>query len=643
MTSNTHRGNGRAHLDVSGGPALWQSLTHEPLIEVLPGKDVAGRWLRLTWRSGLYETLCRPIVRCLVDRGDPELCEIDYFPPAAAFGRGVFTFWVPAGTRHVLISPTDRPGSFRFELEDAAILGTPRVLLEAARIAPGKACLAYLAFWVLRFRDARSLLQDALAEMSPAALAQWRRRGQRSPDPAFDGSRPNSSPKIRLIVGSETDAPDTQAAAIATLEADLAIGNIEGVEVVADRGPSGDPVYQGLAPADLIAAVPVGTRLHSNGIDMLRAAALRHPDIDLFYGDDDFLDGSEPAIRPGFDPLLLRSLNYIGTAAVWRTRAVADLMPASTAPLPRPEDARSGFGLSRFIFRFPRRVENARRSEPVPAQPVKHVSPAAILIPTRDRLDLLKPCVDSILAKSSGQYRLHILDNDSAESATLAYLDAIAHDPRVAVHRIGGPFNFSRICNEGSRRAAADVLIFLNNDTTIIDADWVERLTSAALEPDVGAVGARLLYPDETVQHAGVVLGLYGRAGHFEAGISRDSDGFFGRARVPHHLTAVTGACLAVEASKFWAVDGFDDVNLPIDLNDIDLCLRLVERGFKTVQLGDCLLFHHESASRGRPDNTQDLYRSERAYFSARWSRQLRADPYFSPSLSLYSTHPRLG
>ncbi|MCA3628623.1 MAG: glycosyltransferase, partial [Methylobacterium sp.] len=235
-----------------------------------------------------------------------------------------------------------------------------------------------------------------------------------------------------------------------------------------------------------------------------------------------------------------------------------------------------------------------------------------------------------------------IIDNESREEETLQYLQDFASHPRRKVLAAPGPFNFSKLCNAGARESSARVLIFLNNDTTALAPDWVARLCDYAIRPECGAVGARLLYPSGRVQHAGVAIGVGGYAGHVDLHIAGDVEGQFERARRDHSLCAVTGACLAVERTKFEAIGGFDEDNLPVDLNDIDLCLRLGENGWRTVYAAGAELVHHESASRGRKAATP-RYRQEKAYFAARWRGARRADPYFHPALSLLLTRPSLG
>lgn len=214
--------------------------------------------------------------------------------------------------------------------------------------------------------------------------------------------------------------------------------------------------------------------------------------------------------------------------------------------------------------------------------------------------------------------------------------------PRFSVIRSPGPFNFSALCNEGAAAADGDYLVFLNNDTQIVSADWIERLLYFATEPDVGAVGAKLLFPNGRVQHVGVVLGMGGVAGHFGAGLKETDPGWLGRNLSPHEVSAVTAACLMIARRKFEAIGGFDAENLPVDLNDIDLCLRLLEQGYRNICHSEVVLLHRQSASRGGGLRLQRVYARERRYFVDRWRRLIRDDPYFNPGLSLYATSASL-
>jgi len=178
---------------------------------------------------------------------------------------------------------------------------------------------------------------------------------------------------------------------------------------------------------------------------------------------------------------------------------------------------------------------------------------------------------------------------------------------------------------------SSDVLVFLNNDTQILSEDWLTRLVTHAASPEVGAVGAKLLYRNGRIQHIGVVLGLGGHAGHFGAMAVDAEPGWHARNLVMHEISAVTGACLAVQRWKFERVGGFDAIHLPIDLNDVDLCLRLAEHGWSALLDPEICLLHDESASRGRGTFRRlAVYASQRRHFQARWRAWIRVDPFFT-------------
>jgi GT2 family glycosyltransferase len=187
--------------------------------------------------------------------------------------------------------------------------------------------------------------------------------------------------------------------------------------------------------------------------------------------------------------------------------------------------------------------------------------------------------------------------------------------------------------NFAAAQVQNDLLLFLNNDTEVISPDWLAEMASFAVRPDIGAVGARLLYPDGAIQHAGVALGIGGAAGHVDKGVQP-----FPGAFAPWHdetriVSAVTAACLLVDRAKFVDVGGMDDVNFTIDFNDVDLCLRLAARGWRTVYCAQATLIHHESRSRGKTHHGADLARFERelAMLRTRWGTEAAIDPHHSP------------
>lgn len=261
----------------------------------------------------------------------------------------------------------------------------------------------------------------------------------------------------------------------------------------------------------------------------------------------------------------------------------------------------------------------------------------SLIVPTRDRVDLLRVCVGSILERTSyPNFEIVIVDNQSCETKTLAYLDDIQSDPRVRVITYDRPFNFSAINNFAVKHARGPIIGLINNDIETIHADWLEEMVSHALRSDVGAVGAMLYYPDNRIQHAGVVIGYQGVAGHAYQGEPRGTHGQLGRARLVQELSCVTAACLLMRADIFTAVGGLDE-GLQVAFNDVDFCLRIRQAGYRIIWTPFAELYHHESASRGYEDSPEKLARfhSEIAFMQERWGDTLLSDPAYNPNLAL--------
>ena len=269
----------------------------------------------------------------------------------------------------------------------------------------------------------------------------------------------------------------------------------------------------------------------------------------------------------------------------------------------------------------------------------------SIIIPTKDCSDLLSRCVRGILEGTAyGNLEVIIIDNDSDQESTHTYLRQIEGNQRVRILQYNLPFNFSLINNWGAEQSRGDILLFLNNDTEPIEASWLRHMVANARRPEVGAVGAKLLYPNGRVQHGGVILGMTGIAGHLHRNLPADDPGYFGRALLQQNFSAVTAACIAIRRNVFFEVGGFDGANLPIAFNDVDLCLRLREFGYLIVWTPLAQLIHHETASR-RLDLMPCRYREflrENDYMRLRWGHILDRDPYFSPNLSRHDLSPRL-
>lgn len=428
-------------------------------------------------------------------------------------------------------------------------------------------------------------------------------------------------------------------------------------------------------------------------LEMVEAIA-REPAARLLYSDEDKIDECgrrfAPNFKPDWNPDLLRSQNYVCHFAVIATglargvggfrtgyegsqdhdlflRCAETLDAAEVVHVPRvlyhwraiagstalergAKDYAAEAGARAVADHVDRIAPGARVDAlphghyrvrwPLPAPPPR----ASIVIPTRDRVELLRACVDSILAHTAyPDYEILIVDNQSSDPATLAYLDAIATHGRIGVLRYDAPFNYSAINNWAVRQATGSVLCLLNNDIEVLVDDWLCELVSQAIRPGIGAVGAMLYYPDRTIQHAGVILGLGGVANHVYAGQPAGHPGHGARALVAQNLSAVTGACLAVMRERYLKVGGLDE-RLQVAFNDIDFCLRLAQAGYRNVWTPFAELVHHESASRGRDEapEKRERFLREVALMESRWGELLQRDPAYNPNLSLDDLHAGL-
>lgn len=262
----------------------------------------------------------------------------------------------------------------------------------------------------------------------------------------------------------------------------------------------------------------------------------------------------------------------------------------------------------------------------------------SLIIPTRNGIRLLKQCIDGILQKTAyGPYEIIVVDNGSDEEATLEYLDSLRTEKNVRVIRDERPFNYSALNNMAVTLANGEIVGLVNNDIEVISETWLDEMVSLAVQPGVGAVGAKLLYPDGRIQHAGVVVGIGGVAGHAHKLFSRESYGYFSRSSLISSFSAVTAACLIVRKAVYDEVGGLNEADLAVAFNDVDFCLRIREAGYRNVWTPYAELFHHESATRGSEDNPEKVARFNRevSYMLSRWGASLNDDPAYSPNLTL--------
>jgi O-antigen biosynthesis protein len=361
----------------------------------------------------------------------------------------------------------------------------------------------------------------------------------------------------------------------------------------------------------------------------------------VVYADEDRINSEggheDPRLKPEYSPDFLASSAYLGRPIAFSSELTGDL-PAFTssngAALERDfasavcRRARHVLHISEVLCHRTGDVETpavARRCPPRPRPAVK----VSIVIPFRDQPRFLRTCLDSVRATVEEDLELILIDNGSSEPETMLLLQRLGDWPSLQVLTDAGPFNWARLNNAGARLASGDVLLFMNNDVEAVRPGWLSILVAHALRSDVGAVGARLLYPDRRLQHCGIVVGLNGAAGHPLVGLRESERGYLGMATSTRECSAVTGACLATRRGVFERLGGFDE-SLGIDLNDVDFCLRAGREGHRVIYAADAELLHHESPSRGTAGATGDIVE-----FVQRWAEYIGAgDPYLSPHLT---------
>ncbi len=262
----------------------------------------------------------------------------------------------------------------------------------------------------------------------------------------------------------------------------------------------------------------------------------------------------------------------------------------------------------------------------------------SIIIPTKNQVRHLKDCIESIRNRTYySNYEIIVINNQSDDQHTLEYLRETNEEGLISLLDYDHTFNYSAINNFAVPKAKGDVLVFMNNDIEVISPDWLEVMVGNAVRPDIGAVGAMLYYPNDTIQHAGIILGLREVAGHIYYGSPRGTLGQRGRVQLAQNFTAVTGACLAITKNKLIEVGGFNEKQLGIAYNDIDLCIRLMKAGYRNVWTPHAELYHFESLSREYEDTPEKYsrFKLEAEYLKNQWSEILMNDPTYNPNLSL--------
>ena len=644
--------------------------TSAPQLElVLPQGVPGGCWISLTYRTSFLDHLVRPLIMFETSAG------LDWdVMSAGVFGRTGWIGRVPDDAHRILISPVDQPGPFGFEIEGCQIVARWRLLARALRNDLQTAAMALGARFILARQETRQALMFARGGVAMAHYARWRAARSRAFEPfGLDAPRfdADGSPHVCFVIMADARRtcvdgwPMIQSLLVSSFEnwSLRIVGDASVISPVPARLASRTTVVPegtglacaltGLARDDLVICAQASDRIADFALPVVAAAAVRQAGADCLYGDEDALDESgqpvAPRFKPDWSPVFEAAQAYLGRPVFWRARFLAQMAdgpvwfdtPAWRQSALRACAARQVWHIRRVLMTcaaVPKHAAPRRKRCGLPSAGTPFVS---IIIPTRDQLALLKECLDGLLRQTGyPSFEIVIVDHESAAS-TLAFYKTLV-DPRIRILPASGRFNFSAMCNAGASVAAGDCLVFLNNDISIIDPDWLTCLVMQAMRPDAGAVGARLLFSTGKIQHAGVTVGLGGYADHTSHGAAADAGGYLGRLSGLHEASAVTGACIAVETCKFQAVGGFNADNLPVELNDIDLCLRLKARGWTTLMCPDAVLVHHQSASRGFSYRPFTRYGQERRYFRGQWRHVIRDDPYFHPALSLFSVTPAL-
>jgi GT2 family glycosyltransferase len=431
------------------------------------------------------------------------------------------------------------------------------------------------------------------------------------------------------------------------------------------------------ARGSLVALLLPGDALLPRGLEQAVQALDRHPDAPLVYTDEGLLDAGgtplRPRFKPDWSPELALSLPYTGQLALFRREPVEAVggLRGGFSPLAALHDltlrvSERGAPVHLAELTYQRRLPSlapashewidvaesavtrrgiAAEVEPGLAGPTSVAvrrrlarrPSVAIVVPFRNRADLLERCVGSILSRSTyDRYQILAIDNNSDDPRTLALCERLEREGRARVLRYRQPFNFAALNNWAAAQTDAEQLLLLNNDTEVIARDWIEALLEQAERPEVGIVGARLLYPDGRLQHAGVVTGLRGLAGHpFDGWVAGgagalEAAGTGGEVLATREVSAVTAACSMIRRSLYLEIGGMDANRFAVSFNDVDLCLRLRAAGYRVLYTPHCLLYHYTSASRGTVSNLD-----EDEHLTARWGAQLCDDPFYNRNLSL--------
>ena len=509
----------------------------------------------------------------------------------------------------------------------------------------------------------------------------------------IESARRQLYPATELCIALSPAAAQSQAVQNLLTDAAAADPRIRIADAVADaHNATAANAALSLASGDFAVLFDPLHLLSERALYEMAAEIIAHPDADILFSDEDSIDEAglrhHPIMKTGWNPEMMLSHDMVGNLTVVRRSLLESI-----------DGFRAGFGgsqnydlvlraseatMATRIRHLPLVLHHSRQTIDTPhadspiADSVDHASalqvvtehlqrtgqagatvaplpnapgwlevrrtvpsPAplvSVIIPTRDRADVLGKCLNSLLDGTDySALEVIVADNDSCEPETFRLFDRLAADPRVRILPCPGPFNYSAINNKAIAESRGEILLLLNNDVLIRHADWLTNMVAQAVRPEVGAVGARLLYENGTIQHAGVILGvgvIEPVAGHVYERVAADAPGHLNHLRVARNTSAVTAACLAMRRKVFDEVGGFDEQHLPVAFNDVDLCLKVGQRGYQIICTPQAELTHLESISRGSDLRPEAIERFKRdiAHMKRTWGRQIDNDPHYGPN-----------
>jgi GT2 family glycosyltransferase len=395
-----------------------------------------------------------------------------------------------------------------------------------------------------------------------------------------------------------------------------------------------------------------GAMLRPHALLDLALTANGMPSTELIYTDEDRIDAagkrSDWRFKPAWSPNVLEALNYLGQPTLmrrdtvrklggWRVQIGDTYHHDLLLRLTKQAAPRAIVHLPKILVHGATETDGTPHEYAATAREVATPGPrVSLIVPTRDNADVLETCIRSIRSRTRYEnYEIIIIDNGSVEDKTKRLFAGLSSDPSIRVLPMPEPFNFSKLNNAAAREATGEILGLVNNDIEVTREDWLDELVALAIRPESGCVGAKLLYPDGRIQHAGVVIGLGGVAGHAHRFAGADDPGYLNRLRRVQNVSAVTAACLLIRRQVFDQVGGLDE-SLTVAFNDVDFCLRVRAAGYLNLWTPFAELIHHESVSRGRDLTPTKARRfaDEYATMQRRWGADLLRDPYYSPHLT---------